>query len=162
MSDSCTIAYSAHVEAPQARAGRDLTQTGASVSICPMLTIRLQRVGRKNDPVFRLVVTDSQNSPKSRNYLEVLGSYDSRRGEKAEFKAEQIKAWIAKGAQTSETVHNLLVEKKIIAGKKINVLPLKKAIKKDVPAEAAAPAAAPAAEAPATEAAPAPEATPAA
>ena len=122
-----------------------------------MLPIRLQRVGRKNEPVFRLVVTDSQNSPKSRNYLEVLGSYDSRRGEKAEFNAEQIKAWIAKGAQTSETVHNLLVSKKIITGKKINVLPLKTAIKKDVPAEAAAPAAAPA---PAAEA-PAPEVTPA-
>lgn len=123
-----------------------------------MLTIRLQRMGRKNEPVFRLVVTDSKNSPKSRNYLEVLGSYDSRRGEKSEFKAEQIKAWIAKGAQTSETVHNLLVDKKIITGKKINVLPLKKAIKKDAPAEAAAPAAeapAPAAEASAAEATPA-------
>ena len=127
-----------------------------------MLTIRLQRMGRKNEPVFRLVVTDSKNSPKSRNYLEVLGSYDSRRGEKSEFKAEQIKAWIAKGAQTSETVHNLLVDKKIITGKKINVLPLKTAIKKEVLADAAAPAA-PAAEAPAPAAeASAAEATPAA
>ena len=119
-------------------------------------------MGRKNEPVFRLVVTDSKNSPKSRNYLEVLGSYDSRRGEKSEFKAEQIKAWIAKGAQTSETVHNLLVDKKIITGKKINVLPLKTAIKKEVLADAAAPAA-PAAEAPAPAAeASAAEATPAA
>lgn len=130
-----------------------------------MLTIRLQRVGRKNEPVFRLVVTDSHNSPKSRNYLEVLGSYDSRRGEKAEFNAEQIKAWIAKGAQTSDTVHNLLISKKIISGKKINVLPLKTVAKTEAPAEEAAPAsvpaAAPAPEAPAAEA-PVAEATPAA
>ncbi len=115
--------------------------------------IRLQRVGRKNEPTFRLVLTDSKNSPKSGRYLEVLGSYDSRRGEKAEFNTDKIKEWMSKGAQVSDTVHNLLVSKKVISGKKINVLPLKKAIKKDAPAEEAAPAAAPAA-----EAAPAPEA----
>jgi small subunit ribosomal protein S16 len=112
-----------------------------------MLKIRLQRVGRKHEPSFRLVLTDSKNSTKSGKYLETLGNYDARRGEKSEFKTERISYWMSKGAQVSGTVHNLLVDKKVVSGKKVNVLPLKKAIVKEAPAEAApAPAAAPAPE----------------
>ena len=112
-----------------------------------MLKIRLQRVGRKHEPSFRLVLTDSKNSTKSGKYLETLGSYDSRKGEKSEFKNERISYWMSKGAQVSGTVNNLLIDKKIISGKKINTLPLKKAIVKDVPVEevkTAAPVEAPA------------------
>lgn len=112
-----------------------------------MLKIRLQRVGRKHEPSFRLVLTDSKNSTKSGKYLENLGHYDARRGEKSEFKAERISYWMGKGAQLSGTVHNMLIDKKIITGKKVNVLPLKKAIVKDAPAEAPAPVSAPAPEA---------------
>src|SRR3989344_2847936 len=93
-----------------------------------MLMVRLQRVGRKHEPVFRLVLTDSKNGPKSGKFLEILGSYDARRGEKAEFKTERVKHWIANGAKLSDTVHNIFVERKIIAGKKINVLPKKSPI----------------------------------
>ncbi|TSC70889.1 MAG: small subunit ribosomal protein S16 [Parcubacteria group bacterium Gr01-1014_46] len=123
-----------------------------------MLKIRLQRVGRKHEPSFRLVLTDSKNSTKSGKYLENLGNYDARRGEKSEFKADRITYWVSKGAQLSGTVHNLLVDKKVVTGKKINVLPLKKAIVKEAPAEAPAPAPAetPIAEAPATIEEPAP------
>ena len=87
--------------------------------------IRLQRVGRKHEPVFRLVLTDSKNGPKSGKFLEILGSFDARRGDQAEFKVERVKHWIEKGVQVSNTVHNILVEKKVIVGKKINVLPKK-------------------------------------
>jgi small subunit ribosomal protein S16 len=58
-----------------------------------MLTIRLQRVGRKHEPVFRLVLTDSKNSPKSGKFLEILGNYDARRGDQAQFNAEKVKVW---------------------------------------------------------------------
>lgn len=102
--------------------------------------IRLQRVGRKHEPTFRLVLTDSKNSTKSGKYLEVLGSYDPRRENKIEqFNVEKIKHWISKGAQLSGTVHNFLVSKKVVAGKKINVLPKKTAIKAPVATEAPAP-----------------------
>ena len=101
-----------------------------------MLKIRLQRVGRVHEPSFRLVLTDLKNSAKSGKSLEILGNYDARRGENSEFKAERITYWMSHGAQVSPTVHNLLVSKKIIEGKKINKLPLKKAILKEVPAEA--------------------------
>ena len=93
-----------------------------------MLKIRLQRVGRVHEPSFRLVLTDSKNSAKSGKFLEILGNYDSRRSEQSNFKADRISYWISRGAQVSGTVHNLLITKKIIEGKKINVLPLKKSI----------------------------------
>lgn len=90
-----------------------------------MLTIRLQRVGRKHEPVFRLVLTDSKNGPKSGKFLEILGSYDARRREEAKFDAEKIKKLISNGAKLSETVHNFFIDKKVISGKKINKLPRK-------------------------------------
>ncbi len=96
-----------------------------------MLMIRLQRVGRKHEPVFRLVLTDSKNGPKSGKYLEMLGSYDPRLENKIEqFDMPKIKEYISKGAQLSDTVHNFLVSKKAIDGKKINSLPKRRPIKK--------------------------------
>jgi small subunit ribosomal protein S16 len=71
--------------------------------------------------------------------LENLGSYDARHGA-PQLKADRIKHWIEHGAQVSGTVHNLLVEAKIVAGPKRNVLPKKRPI---VKAAEAAPAAAP-------------------
>ena len=97
-----------------------------------MLKIRLQRVGRKHEPKFRLVLTDSKNSTKSGKFLEILGNYDSRHGEDAIFKTERISHWMSHGAKATETVHNLLISKKIIEGKKINTLPLKKPIVKEI------------------------------
>lgn len=87
-----------------------------------MVKIRLQRVGRKHEPAFRLVATDSRNSTKSGRVLELLGSYDPRARGKAIFKVERLKHWLTNGAQATPTVHNLLVDKKIVAGPKINVL----------------------------------------
>ena len=103
-----------------------------------MLKIRLQRTGRKNEPTFRLVLTDSKNSAKSGRFLEVLGNYDSRKGEKAEFKSDRISHWMTMGAQVSDTVHNLLVDKKLITAKKLNKLPKKSAPVKEVVVEAPA------------------------
>jgi small subunit ribosomal protein S16 len=108
-----------------------LTKWGILANISHMLKIRMQKVGRVHEPVFRLVLTDSRNATRSGKYLENLGSYDSRKGEKAEFKTDRVKYWLSKGAQATGTVHNLLVSKKVIEGKKINVLPKKRPIKKE-------------------------------
>ena len=94
-----------------------------------MLKIRLQRIGRKNDPSFRAVLTDSKNSTKSGKFLEILGTYNPKVGEKA-LNTERIKYWMSKGAQVSNTMHNFLVHDKVIEGKKVNVLPKKKPTKK--------------------------------
>lgn len=94
-----------------------------------MLKIRLQRIGRKNDPSFRAVLTDSRNSTKSGKFLEILGTYNPKIGDKSlevKFSSDRIKYWMSKGAKLSDTMHNFLVREKIIQGKKINVLPKKK------------------------------------
>lgn len=89
-----------------------------------MLKIRLQRVGRKHEPAFRLVLTDSQNSTKSGKFKEILGSYDPRK-DTDQIDAERVKYWISNGAQPTDTVHNLLLKHGVIEGEKRNVLPKK-------------------------------------
>ena len=119
-----------------------------------MLKIRLQRVGRKHVPTFRVVLTDSRNSTKSGRFLEILGSYDTRKDSEKLVNADRVKYWISKGAQVSGTLHNFLVHTKVIEGKKINVLPKKRPIKKEEEAkkEGEAAAGTAAAEAPVAEA----------
>ena len=89
-----------------------------------MLKIRLKRVGRKHDPSYRVVLIDSSKGPQSGKVNEVLGFYDPRKDIK-ELENDRIKDLISKGAQVSDTVHNILVGEKVIEGKKINVLPQK-------------------------------------
>ncbi len=107
-----------------------MTNTILSVNMTAMLKVRLQRVGRKHETTFRVVLTDSKNSTKSGKFLEVLGSYDPRKTLES-FDGERIKEWIGKGAKLSDTLHNLLISKKIIEGKKINVLPRKSPYKSE-------------------------------
>lgn len=90
-----------------------------------MLKIRLQRIGRKNDPSFRVVVTDSRRGPKSGNNIEVVGSHNPSQGAPV-IKEDRVKYWLSKGAKVSDTIHNLLVKKGIINAKTIDVLPKQK------------------------------------
>ncbi len=97
-----------------------------------MLAIRLKRVGRTNDPSFRIIVQDHRRSPKkTRGVAEYVGSYDARKG-KPQIDAERVKYWISMGAQPSDTVHNLLVSAKIIDAKKVNAMNKKTKIVKEV------------------------------
>lgn len=124
--------------------------------------MRFQRVGRKNDPSFRIVVTDKRNGPKSGNAVDQVGSYHPKTKHLI-LDADKVQKWLSHGVQPSPTVHNLLVSKKLIEGKKVNVLSKKSPIideaklKAEAEAKAAAEAAAKAAEeaaaAPAEEAA---------
>lgn len=90
-----------------------------------MLKIRLQRIGRKHEPSFKLVLTDSKNSTKSGKAVEVLGNHDFRFEKNTQVKGDRVLYWISKGAKPSPTAHNLLVTLKVLEGKKINVLPKK-------------------------------------
>ncbi len=99
-----------------------------------MLKIRLQRTGRKNDPHFRLIVTESTLKPKTSQFAEIVGTYNVKAGI-FEAKADRIKHWISVGAQATPTAHNLLVTKGVISGKKINVLPKKTPQVKEVKAK---------------------------
>lgn len=108
--------------------------------------IRFQRIGRKNDPSFRMVVLEKASGPKAGKNVEVVGTYNPKTKQFAA-EGDRIKHWVSKGAQLSPSLSNLLITKGIIEGKKVNVLPKKSPIKKDEPEAAAAPVAAPVAEA---------------
>jgi small subunit ribosomal protein S16 len=86
-----------------------------------MLKIRLQRIGRKNEAAFRLVVTDSKNATQSGKFLEILGTYTVK-SDVVALKNERISHWIKNGAQVSDTAHNMLIKQGVIEGKKKNVL----------------------------------------
>ena len=92
-----------------------------------MLMMRLQRVGRKNDPSYRIVVTDKRTGPKSNKHIALLGSYNPKMNH-VQLKADEAKEWLSKGVQPSDTVHNILVGQKVIDAKKLNVLPKKSPI----------------------------------
>lgn len=81
-----------------------------------MLKIRLTRRGKRNKAFFRLVVAE-HTSPIKGRFLEALGFFNPHTKEKS-FKADRIKYWIGKGAQCSDTAHNLLVKEGIIEGPK--------------------------------------------
>lgn len=92
-----------------------------------MLMMRLQRVGRRNDPSYRIVVTNRQTGPKSNKHVAVLGSYSPQKNH-VQIDAAAAKEWLSKGVQASDTVHNILVNENVIEGKKVNALPKKSPI----------------------------------
>ncbi len=104
-----------------------------------MLMIRFQRIGRTNDPAFRIVVLEKERAAKAGNILELLGTYNPR-SKALTLDEDGVKGWIAKGAQPTDSIRNLLITKGVIQGKKVNALPKRTPIKKDAPAAEAAPA----------------------
>ncbi len=85
-----------------------------------MLVIRFLRRGKKNQPFFRIVVTDKRNPPQGGRFLEILGFYNPLTKEK-KVKTERVKYWLSVGAQPSDTVYNLLISEGVIKGKKLPV-----------------------------------------
>jgi small subunit ribosomal protein S16 len=107
-----------------------------------MLTIRLQRVGRKNDPSFRVILVEKKRAAKTGVVSEILGNYNARTGE-TKLQGERIKELMKNGVTVSDNLHNLLINNKVIDGKKKNVNPKKTVAKVETAEEVAAPAAAP-------------------
>ena len=99
-----------------------------------MIVIRLFRVGKKNQPSFKIVVTDKRRPPRGGRFLEQVGFYNHLTKEKI-LKDARLKYWLSVGAKPSATVYNLLVSAKIIEGKKI---PKHKKSKKKEPSVAKA------------------------
>lgn len=110
-----------------------------------MLAIKLQRIGKKHQPSYRVVVAEKR-SKMAAPPVEDLGSYNSFTKSLAVDKTRAL-FWIEKGACPTATVHNLLVRGGAISGPK-RAISIKKKQKAEVPA--AAPAAT-SAETPAAE-----------
>lgn len=96
--------------------------------------IRLTRVGKKKHPTYRVVVQQKQKAPSS-NVLEILGHYDPHTNPATvEVKAERLSHWISKGAQLSDTMHNLMVSKGLVKGEKRRIVPEPKPVVEEAPA----------------------------
>ncbi len=75
-----------------------------------MLKIRLRRVGGTNAPAYRIVVSDGRRTPTAK-IVEELGHYDPTKNPPLlDLDREKAKAWIAKGAEASETVRKLIAK----------------------------------------------------
>ncbi|MCX6764148.1 MAG: 30S ribosomal protein S16 [Candidatus Nealsonbacteria bacterium] len=110
-----------------------------------MLSIRLKRIGKKNQPSFKVIVTEKKKSSKGGTRIEELGFFNPLT-KKISLKKERILYWLSKGAKCSDTIHNLLIKQKILEGKKIAVhkkSKKKEEVKPSVPGEKPAVPAAP-------------------
>jgi len=72
-----------------------------------MLSIRMQRTGRKGHAMFRLVVQESRLTPTSGKVVFALGSYDPH-AKVASIDKEKAAFYLSNGAQPSERVARLL------------------------------------------------------
>ncbi len=111
-----------------------------------MLAIRLQRLGRKGYPVYRVAVQEAQRHPSSGRVVAYVGSYNPHTKE-VRFDKEKIEKYLSTGAQPSPRVVKLLVEQKVKlpewvkkAGKKEKSTRNPEKLRKNQPAEPEAPA----------------------
>lgn len=96
-----------------------------------MLMIRLARRGKKNNPVYRVVVSEKGRDLFG-DALEIVGTYNPvSKTKDVGLNRERILYWISKGAHVSPTVHNLLISNNITTGSKI----AKKSVKAKNPAQ---------------------------
>jgi len=84
-----------------------------------MLAIKLQRIGKKHQPSYRLVVAESR-SKMAAPPVEDLGSYNPFT-KAMTIKKDRAAHWIKMGAQPTVTAHNLLVKEGVLTTKKIAV-----------------------------------------
>jgi small subunit ribosomal protein S16 len=116
-----------------------------------MLTIRLQRAGKKHQTEFRVVLAE-KTAAAGKKFQEVLGNYNPHTKTFVIRDQERLSYWIGQRVAMSPTVHNLFVTQNLISTPKVKAFSVPK---KETPAEEAAPAEK--AEAPVEAAAEAPE-----
>ena len=76
------------------------------------VSIRLRRAGSTRRPSYRVVVTDSR-SPRDGRFIEIVGHYNPLTSPPTvKIDRAKVQAWIAKGAQPSNTVKKLIANVK--------------------------------------------------
>ena len=89
-----------------------------------MLAIKLQRIGKKHQPSYRVVVAEKRsklNAPP----VEDLGAY-SVATKAANLKKDRLAHWLKIGAQPTTTMWNLLVREGVVTGAKRKIAMKKK------------------------------------
>lgn len=76
--------------------------------------IRLTRIGRHKEAIYRVVVADSRFARDGR-YVEQIGYFDPTKGEEnADINVEAALKWLQKGAQPSDSIRTLFTKKGIM------------------------------------------------
>lgn len=89
-----------------------------------MLVIRLTRVGKKKQPSYRIVVQEKARDPWG-DYVEKLGHYNPLTNPATlVVDEERLRHWISKGAQPSDTLWNLFIDRKLVDGEKRHIVQL--------------------------------------
>ena len=69
--------------------------------------MRLKRMGKKRNPIYKIVVADSR-APRDCRFIEEVGTYDPNQDPSIfDLKEEAAKKWLATGAQPKDTVAKL-------------------------------------------------------
>ena len=72
--------------------------------------LRLMRMGKKKQPVYRIVAADSR-SPRDGRFIEILGTYEPRaEPSRVVVDNEKVARWLRDGAKPTETVARLLAQ----------------------------------------------------
>ena len=76
--------------------------------------LRLKRMGSKAKPFYRIVAADSR-SPRDGRFLEVVGTYNSVKGQEVvTVDEEKALYWLSKGALPTDTVRSILSKQGIM------------------------------------------------
>jgi len=100
-----------------------------------MLTIRLQRTGKKNQADFRIVLAEKHKSV-SKKFKEILGSFNPRKKLFKIINETRLEALIKENINISPTVHNLLISQGLLQGDKVQSFKIKKKKKEEEKKEA--------------------------
>lgn len=99
-----------------------------------MLTIRLQRTGKRNQADFRIVLAEKA-APVNKKIVEVLGSYNPRKKLFRVKSEERLQYWLGQKVAVSPTVHNLFVTNKVLEGGKVKAFSIPKKAAADAGAQ---------------------------
>ena len=128
-----------------------------------MVKIRLRRFGKKNTPVYRVVVADKR-SPRDGSIIEEIGTYDPLlKRNNFTLKLDRVDYWLGVGAQPSDTVASFIRKARKGPVEEVDEEPVVEAVEapaapEPVPEPEVAVTEEPAAEEPAAEETPSPEA----
>jgi small subunit ribosomal protein S16 len=103
----------------------------------------MHRIGKTNQPSFKIVVVDKRKSAAAGSFLEEVGQIN-RAVKSLNLNKERAAYWLKQGAMPSPSVHNIFIDQKLIEGKKIasHSKPKKSDKKGEAPVAAKAPEAA--------------------
>ena len=75
-----------------------------------MIKLRLKRMGKKRNPIYRIVVADAR-SPRDGRFIDEIGTYDpNQEPSVVKVDADAAKKWIGDGSHPTEPVARLLKE----------------------------------------------------